>query len=438
MNEAELSRTHRMVQRVMNTTTLDALGRETGFMVRRRSATAARLALALISAMATQKVETIADLQRAFVRLTGVDIEYKPFHMRLAGQFFGEFMRRVTGRFLDHLVVDALEAIPTSKLSRFTDIIIQDGSSHAVHDNLRDVYPGRFTKLSPAAIELHVTMSLLTDRPIDISLAPDVVGERDFLPAPSELAGMLFLADRGYQDIEYGAEIHAAGGAFLIRCKSNLNPTVAKAHVNGRQIKVPTGGKLKDIRRRLRGKDADLDVWWSRKGKLIAHRMVFIWNPTTAAHMVLLTNLARDEFKVTELHSFYRLRWQVELLFKEWRSYANVRRFNTRKPGIVEGLFWASLAAAYVKRFLVHSASRVCGAFPASTRRAAMTVPDLLNDLIKLQLRGRSIKSALRSVFKHLARYAQRAHPERDRRTGRFQGGLQQVGTTQSTLSAAA
>jgi hypothetical protein len=47
----------------------------------------------------------------------------------------------------------------------------------------------------------------------------------------------------------------------------------------------------------------------------------------------------------------YYLRWQVELLLKEWKSYANLRAFDTANPDIVEGLIWASIIAAALKGF---------------------------------------------------------------------------------------
>lgn len=429
MNEQELTKVYGLVQRTLEEDALNEMGRAAGFMVRARTATAYRVALSLICALAASKVETIADLHRAFVRLTGTDIAYKPFHDRLNRDAFAEFMRGVAGRFLAQLVARALEAVPDGVLEPFDDVLIQDGSSHAVHDALAEEFPGRFTKVSPAAIELHATMSLLNDQPVDISLAPDVVGEREFLPEPADLASKLLLADRGYQDIAYADAVRQAGGSFIIRCKNNLNPVVCTATAGGRRLRGAQGQNLRDLRDRLKGRDADLVVRWSRKGRLIEHRMVFLWNPHKLSHMVLLTNLDPSAFPPATVYAVYRLRWQVELLFKEWRSYANVHKWGTRKAPIVEGLFWASLAAAHVKRFLVHAASAVCGPFPASTRRAAMALPDFIRDLFARHLRGKPIKTALRQALGHLVRYAQRAHPKRDQRTGRFNPGLQPATT---------
>ena len=46
-------------------------------------------------------------------------------------------------------------------LTQFEQIVVQDGSSFAVHDGLRDVFKGRFTTISPAAIEVHVIWDML-------------------------------------------------------------------------------------------------------------------------------------------------------------------------------------------------------------------------------------------------------------------------------------
>ncbi len=66
----------------------------------------------------------------------------------------------------------------------------------------------------------------------------------------------------------------------------------------------------------------------------------------------LTTNLPRDTFSPEHIIEAYRLRWQIELMFKEWKSFANLRTFVTEKEAIVEGLIWASLCAAILKGLL--------------------------------------------------------------------------------------
>jgi len=47
----------------------------------------------------------------------------------------------------------------------------------------------------------------------------------------------------------------------------------------------------------------------------------------------------------SRIHLQRHLRWGIELLFKEWKSYANLHAFDTANAGIVEGLIWAAIGA---------------------------------------------------------------------------------------------
>ena len=63
--------------------------------------------------------------------------------------------------------------------------------------SLSDVFPGRFRRVSSAAVELHVSMDLLSEALEHVTLTPDTFGERAELPEPESLSGCLLLADRG-------------------------------------------------------------------------------------------------------------------------------------------------------------------------------------------------------------------------------------------------
>ena len=237
-------------------------------------------------------------------------------------------------------------------------------------DALQDTFPGRFTTVSPAAVELHATMSLFHDQAIHVHLAPDADGERQFLPAPGDLHRKLILADRGYMDIDYCRHVHHAGGSFIVRFKTGVNPVVVRARVGGRERVSWRGKTLAAIRDRLRGTSADLLVRWTHDDPPL--RLLLIWNRSMRAHMALVTNLPSEDFDLASVRELYRLRWQIELLFKEWKSYANLHAFRTANPCIAEGLIWASLAAALLKRFVAHVTELVVRGVEISTRNAAM------------------------------------------------------------------
>ena len=163
---------------------------------------------------------------------------------------FAHRLREVTPHRMAIALLTSLSCYSTQTLA---DILLQDGSSFAVVDALKHTSPGRFTTVSPAAVELHATMSRFHDQASRVHLAPDADGERQFLPAPGDLRRTLILADRGYMDIAYCRHVHHAGGSFIVRFKTGVNPVVVRARVGGRE-RVSWRGKHLAAERGLRSR----------------------------------------------------------------------------------------------------------------------------------------------------------------------------------------
>ena len=70
------------------------------------------------------------------------------------------------------------------------------------------------------------------------------------------------------------------------------------------------------------------------------------------------------------------------MLFKEWKSYANLHAFDTASPAIVEGLMWAAIAAAALKRFLAYM-TQLLAEVPMSTRKVAMCAVHVLGGIVQ-------------------------------------------------------
>ncbi len=429
MGHTQVSKLTRQFKKTFCEAGLNALGKAVGFCKRKRDITPYRLCLGLVEVFAAGKVETIADIHRAFNARCHTDVQYKPFHNQLAKAQFPEFMRAMCARSLEQLACEALHFTQTSPFARFERIELQDGTSFAVKSTLRELFPGRFRKVSPAAVELHVTLDLLSEQASSIVLTPDTDSEAQYLPDPESLAACLVMGDRGYFKKEYLRDVAKHGGHFIIKGKASMNPRVVfAASEDGVERRGWCNKGLREIKGKLlKRQRMDMDVEWPLKGGPFRCRLIVSWNPETKEYQYLLTNLSRAEFSIDDIVDGYRLRWQIELMFKEWKSHANLRAFDTSNPYIAEGLVWSSLCAAILTRYYAQMAQRLTH-LPISTQKVAKCIQYVLRDIFHALMHSpRQFNKVIMHALAYLSKNAQRAHPKRDARTGRSKLGLQPV-----------
>src|SRR5881296_2572114 len=428
MDHGQLSMMADKFQWVFSESLLNACGTEAKFCRRQRIITPFRLGLALTATCASQPIETLADFHRGFNALWGTTVTYKAFYNQLAKLHFADFARTMTSRLIGDMTLKVLGFAKGRPFGEFRRIILQDGSSFAIHDGLREVFPGRFKTVKPAAVELHTTMDLLCDAPTTVVLTPDTTNEQTFLPEPASLRDSVLLADRGYVDLHYLRHVQEAGGFFLIRAKAGMNPQVLEAfREDGKRLRSLRHKPLQTIHAKLpKRQRVELLVQWHVDGGPLCLRLIFSWNRRTKSFCSFLTNLPSQRYPLEVICRAYKWRWQVELLFKEWKSYANLHAFDTANPTLVEGLIWTAIAAAALKRFLAHM-TQLLAEVPMSTRKVAMCAVHVLGGIVQALKTGdvARLYDAMEEAIMYLGCHAQRAHPKRDRQTGRSQLGLE-------------
>ena len=91
-------------------------------------------------------------------------------------------------------------------------------------------------------------------------------------------------------------------------------------------------------------------------------------------------------------------------------------------------MIWAAIGAAMMKRFLTHMTQHL-RRVDVSTRKVAMCAHHVLDDIIIALVRQQPyrLRNALERALDYLATNAKRAHPKRDRRSGRLQLGLEPI-----------
>lgn len=402
------------------------IARECRWLRRLRDITPLALVVACLSTLGASKATWIADILRTFNAFTGLSIRYKPFHNQLRKAAFPEFMRRLLERTLEKMTRPVLSPGLGSKLAKFRDILLHDGSSFALKEGLKKEWPGRFTKLSPAAVELHVTMSAFEDNPIQITLAPDKEAERALGPKAEDLRDCLLLEDRGYEHRRFFLDMQSAGGFFIVRGNKAIRPIVRRAHdLHGRRLRHLEGKPLSW--EALPSRSVDVAIEWGKGAETYRGRLVALYKRgrrNEKTFVYLHTNLDRMEFSAHEVGKLYRLRWQIELLFKECKSHANLHRFDTEQSAIAEGLIWASMLVVVLKRAITHAAQLALG-IELSTQRAASCAKHVLDDILRSLLGDVStLAGVVRRACVFLGENSRRAHPARDRRRGRLSSGL--------------
>jgi len=431
MNPHQISTIERTLLNCFSESELTLEAEKLGLTQRHRDMEFLPLIISLLTCLGGDGCSTyLADLHRKFNEMTGLNISYRSWMNQVKKTNLPALVLWLWLRCLKELSRKVMAFGHNSPFAEFQNIWIHDGSSQAVYSALKEAFPGRFNKVSPAAVELHTTMDLLEDNVVRVQLTEDTRSERACLPAlPVSLAYVLILMDAGYFELEYFCAIDDREGNFLCKAPQSINPVIHEAlREDGKKHNRYKGEKLKDVLSSFpKDQCMDLDVEWpSWKGRIF--RLVVRWNGEKGKWVFIITNLERIEFSLSEVLQAYRLRWQIELLFKEVKSYGGWHRFNTKSMTLVFSLILLSFVVATLKRYLAHAAQSDIEV-EISTHKVAKSGTHLFGNVMAALMRhGLNLDVYLDQLVRFWQSNGLREHPVRDNSSGRSRLGLLSLG----------
>ena len=409
MDHGQLSMVADKFQWVFSEALLNTCGKDVKFCRRQRGITPFRLGLALTATCASQHVETIADFHGGFNALFGTTVTYKAFYNQVAKPHFADFARTMTARLVGDMTLQVLGVKRGKAFAEFHHIVIQDGSSFALHDGLREVCPGRFKVVKPAAVELHTAMDLLCDTPTTVVLTPDTTSEQAFLPEPPSLRGSVLLADRGYIDLHYLRRVQDEGGFFVIRAKAGMNPQVLEAfREDGKRWRSLRNKPLQTIHAKLpKRQRVELRVQWHVDGHPLCLRLVISWNRRTKSFCYLLTNLPPQRYPLDTICRAYKWRWPVELVFKKMKQLLRLNQLRSTHRTSVEATVRALLIAwALQESTTTLLRALLCAtASPESVVVRGWLLSGLGLETLRQQVQGRWSEARLQACLPRLHRF---------------------------------
>jgi hypothetical protein len=219
-----------------------------------------------------------------------------------------------------------------------TAIYIHDSSSITLLPKAKDSFPGTFTD---AGIKWHATFDLLKGTLVWFQLTPSSTHDRKCFPPLAMLSGALIIFDLGYWDYGLLYAIDQAEGFFLSRVKSDAVIYIKKV-IQGLPENV-VGKSLLSLRlNNKNGNIIEIIMDKIHDGNLLNYRVIGFWNPNTKEYHWYITNLLVAAYLIYPL---YRLRWQIELIFKACKNSLNANQITSGDKNIIESLLLASIIA---------------------------------------------------------------------------------------------
>jgi putative transposase len=157
--------------------------------------------------------------------------------------------------------------------------------------------------------------------------------------------GLTYVFDKGYCHYGWWTAIHAADAFFVTRPKSNMGLTVGAE----RQFGPSRGEGFTVI--------GDQEVELSSKGdsKLpIPLRRIEILRDEDAKTITVLTNDMKRS--AVEIAQAYKLRWQIELLFRWLKQHLKIRTFLGTSPNAIKLQIYAAMIAYVLLRLAAKTA----------------------------------------------------------------------------------
>jgi Transposase DDE domain len=381
---------------IVFTTTADAAARATGFVQRRSKLSGAAFVQALVFGWLANPHASLAALAQA-AAVAGVAISPQGLDQR-CGEAAAGFLEAVLAAAVQAVVAAEPVAIPL--LQRFSAVVLLDCSTIVLPDALGLWWPGcggSSATHTQAALKLGVRFDLCSGA-LRGPLLYDGRTHESTTPIQSAPlpAGALRLADLGFFDLEARAQIGAQDGYWL----SRLHFGTAVYDAEGRrwdvldllaaqgtaQVALPIAlGAQQRLSARLLAVRVPQEVAVRVPQEVADQRRRRLRLPArdrgrtpSAARLawcdwtLLVTNVPPDMLSLREALVLARARWQIELLFKLWKSHGHIDESRSGKPWRVLCEVYAKLLAMVVQHWLLLTG---CWASPdRSLVKAAQTV----------------------------------------------------------------
>jgi putative transposase len=327
------------------------------------------------------KQSSLEGMRRALKAATEKSISKAAFWERLAGERLRKIMESLVAELIKNSIGSALSNHQILELLKISGIYIFDSSTIILKDLAKKHFPGAGDY---SGIKWHNCFDLISGTTKWFKLSESRKHDSNFFPPLELLKGKLIIFDLGYFAYQLLADLHESGAYFLCRLKSNSLVFIEE---------IVTGFKAKDVGKSLlsvckankfKGDVIEANVKTTLKNNNVMRcRAIGFWNKSEKCYHWYLTNL-QVEAKI--IYPLYRLRWQIELIFKACKNSLNANAISSANKNIIQTLLLASIAAHLTTETIYEVASNALSeekCLAITAQRVAFILVNLKDKFIK-------------------------------------------------------
>lgn len=272
-------------------------------------------------------------------KVTAQTVSKQALFERINNKTSVDFAKRLFKQALNKRIAAITDGLLFQKFNR---VLIQDSTTLKLPAGLSEAYPGNVSQgKQHAVIRLQCLINIKNMRWLDIALKPFTSNDQSAcrLLLPLLKQGDLLIRDLGYFAMDAFRQIEQQQAFYISRLRYGLNLYNTNGTlINWKQLckqkriidEVVLAGlnqKLKlriimiplpeqKIAEKIRKAKADRDK------RLNHSKDYYLW----LRYNVFITNIQDDVLEAIQISEMYKVRWQIEILFKTWKSSLGLQK----------------------------------------------------------------------------------------------------------------
>jgi len=299
-----------------------------------------------------------------------------------------EFLKKMLSQALELSAIKQIDESIPQLLEHFEKVHLLDSTQTTLPEELSGIWKGSGGDSSESALKLQLILDYKSGSYESIVITDGIDPDQCYIDKAVELIGSkeLLLDDLGYFKQESMMDISDKGSYFLSRYnhKTGLYIQTEDNLTEDNLVDFDIFQELKNSIERCID-FCEFGVWFSKNGRQLKIRLIAERVPEdiaaerrrkankiakkkgrtpTEKHLFLLgwnlyvTNIESEILNGRFARLLYSLRWQIELVFKSWKSYNGLTEIKGKRPERIECFMYGRLILLTIMAFMSNGIRR--------------------------------------------------------------------------------